>query len=99
METPVTTDLAQFGSRERRLLVDLLQAWRAQGLPEGFLDEDVVPMMNKSSGFVFLTNSDYQAAMLNGDRLELFYNCPECGNEGFQEDCQLTEDHRCNECS
>lgn len=29
-----TTDLAEFGSRERQLLIDILIAWREQGLPE-----------------------------------------------------------------
>ena len=94
-----TTDLADFGSRERGMLIDLLVAWRDQGLPEDFEPEEVRPMMNRLSGCVFLTNSDYQTAMLNGDRLESWHNCPECGHEGFAEDCTLRDDgDGCNQC-
>ena len=92
-----TTDLADFGLRERALLIDLLQAWGEQGLPEDFSQDEVVPMMNKNSGSVFLTNSEFQCACMNGDKLESWYNCPNCGHEGFHEDCQLNE-NGCNEC-
>lgn len=78
-----TTNLSDFGSRERAMLVELLQAWQSQGLPRDFDQTDVVPMMNLSSGNVFLTNSDYQVAMLNGDILESFYSSPYEGREGF----------------
>ncbi len=92
-----TTDLAQFGSRERWLLVELLTAWDKQGLPDEFCYDEVRPMMNRNSGDVFLTNSEYQTAMMNGDRLEIWHHCPFCGHEGFVEDCQLN-DNGCNEC-
>lgn len=93
-----TTNLADFGSRERNMLIELLQAWRDQGLPDDFYEEDVVAMMNRNSGCVFLTNSDYQVAMMNGDKLEIWHNCPNCGHEGFEEDCKLN-DEGCNECA
>lgn len=92
-----TTDLADFGSREREILIRLLQAWREQGLPEDFDLDEVVPMMNRNSGSVFLTNSSYQVAFLNGGNLESWYYCGNCGHEGFAEDCQINEDG-CNEC-
>jgi hypothetical protein len=94
---PTTTDLAEFGSPERRMLVEILTAWEKRGLPDEFQDDEVRPMMNRNSGEVFLTNSDYQTAMMNGGTLEIWHNCPNCGHEGFEEDCQLTEDG-CNEC-
>lgn len=81
-----TTNLAEFGQREREELEFLLHVWNEQGLPRDFNDDEVVPMFNKNSGNVFLTNSDYQVAMLNGNNLESFYSCPECGHEGFLED-------------
>ena len=93
-----TTNLADFGSREREMLIDLLIAWREQGLPEDFYTDEVVPMMNRNSGSVFLTNSEYQVAMLNGKDLESWYYCPNCGHEGFKEDCQVNENNECNEC-
>ena len=46
-------------------------------------DEEVHPMMNQNSGNVFLTNSEYQVAMMNGDKLESFYWLSYHGNEGF----------------
>ena len=78
-----TTNLSDFGYRELTILKELLKAMREQGLPDDFYDEEVHPMMNQSSGNVFLTNSDYQVAMLNGDKLESFYFLSYHGNEGF----------------
>jgi hypothetical protein len=76
----------------------LLTARNKQGLPDDFYNNEVTPMMNMISGNVFLTNSDYQVAMMNGDKLESWYSCPNCGHEGFAEDCQLN-DRGCNECN
>lgn len=83
MEEITTTDLAKFGHRERMELEKILHAWNTSGLPVDFGNEDVRATVNLNSGYVFLTNSDYQAAMMNGDKLESFYSCPECGHEGF----------------
>lgn len=43
-------------------------------------------MMNSYSGYVFLTDEDFSVAMMNGNTLEQFHSCPECGAEGFAED-------------
>ncbi|MCK5074107.1 MAG: hypothetical protein KAQ98_11825 [Bacteriovoracaceae bacterium] len=92
-----TTDFAKFGSRERKMAEDLLKAWRKQGLPEDFYEDEVTIMMNQNSGNVFLTNADYQVAMINGDKLESFYDCPYCGHEGFLEDMEHEpEDEECS---
>jgi uncharacterized phage protein gp47/JayE len=92
-----TTNLADFGSREYGLLEELIRAMNSQGLPQDFYNNEVHPMLNRNSGYVFITNSDCQVAMMNGDRLEIWYSCPNCGHEGFEEDCQLN-DEGCNEC-
>ncbi len=86
MEEIVTSDFAKFGSRERAMAEELLKASREQGFPEDFDDDEVKIMMNIHSGYVFLTNADCQVAMLNGDKLESFYSCPDCGNEGFADE-------------
>ena len=52
-------------------------------MPRDFENNEVTPMMNTYSGNVFLTNSEYQVAMLNGDKLESFYFLSYHGNEGF----------------
>jgi hypothetical protein len=81
-----TTDLTKLGYRERKMAEELLHAWNEAGLPEDFDDNEVTIMMNTNSGYVFLTNSDFQVAMMNGDNLEMFYTDPETGEEGFLED-------------
>jgi hypothetical protein len=78
-----TTDLSKFGYRERVIARELLEAWEVQGLPEDFEETEVTIMFNTYSGNVFLTNSEFQVSMMNGDSLEFFYSCPQCGNEGF----------------
>ena len=93
-----TTDLADFGFHDREELIQLLRAWHTQGLPSDFYEDEVRAMMNRNSGCVFLTNSEYQSAMMNGDKLEIWHNCSNCGHEGFAEDCVLN-DEGCNECN
>jgi hypothetical protein len=92
-----TTDFADFGSREREMVIEILLAWKNSGLPTDFYQDEVRPTMNKNSGFVFLVNSEYQTAMLNGNVLEIWHNCHNCGHEGFAEDCQLNDDG-CENC-
>jgi hypothetical protein len=82
----VTSDLSQFGYRERKMAAELLTASVEQGFPQDFDDEGVTVAMNGNSGNVFLTNANYEVAMMNGPKLESFYSCPECGHEGFKED-------------
>ena len=99
MSNEITSaNLADFGSRERKLLLHLLTAWDSQGLPDDFDSKGVYPMMNKDSGCVFLTNENFDCAMMDGDKLESWYTCSNCGHEGFAEDCQINEDG-CNECN
>lgn len=88
MEDITTSDLSDFGARERKMAEELLKAWREQGLPEDFDADKVTVMMNKNSGNVFLTNSEFQVAMMNGDTLESFYSCPQCGHEGFKDEME-----------
>ncbi|MCM1008210.1 MAG: hypothetical protein NC485_09825 [Ruminococcus flavefaciens] len=59
-----TTNLADFGARERHELIEILQAWESSGLPDDFYDDEVVLMFNRDSGYVFLTNSEYQVCMV-----------------------------------
>ena len=79
-----TTDLSAFGFRELRMAAELLTAYCAT--PPDFLTDGVQVMFNTHSGCVFLTDEDFNVAMMNGDTLEQFHSCPECGAEGFAED-------------
>ena len=81
-----TTDFSEFGWRERKMASELLNASIEQGFPSDFEDDEVQIMMNKNSGNVFFTNSEYQVAMMNGEDLESFYNLPYSGIEGFADE-------------
>ena len=50
------------------------------------LDDGVHACVNRRSGFIFLSDSDYNVALMNQGKLERFYTCPNCGEEGFKED-------------
>lgn len=95
-EEITTTDLSKFGNREKRIAGTLLIAMCEQGLPDDFEDDEVIVMFNTYSGSVFLTNSEYQTAMMNCGRLESWYSCPYCGHEGFKEDMEHeAQDEEC----
>lgn len=83
---PYTENLADFGMREIEELRDILDAWLDSGLPDDFYDDGVRPALNRNSGYVFLTNSDYQVCMVADGKLESFYTTPYSGIEGFYED-------------
>lgn len=91
-----TTDLSQFGRRELAEAAKLLEAWSNNKFPDDFDADGVQLMMNQNSGNVFLTNSDCQVAMLNGNDLESFYSSPYEGREGFFDDLleEYPEMHR-----
>lgn len=81
-----TTNLADFGYRERRMAAELLAASVEQGFPENFDDDGVELMMNQNSGNVFFTNANYDVCMMNGDTLEMWYFTPYSGHEGFADE-------------
>lgn len=84
----LTTNLADFGYRELREAKELLEAWLdGKGLPEDFDDSGVVIAFNQDSGYVFLTNDEYQVAMVVDDgTLESWYTLMGTGEEGFFDD-------------
>lgn len=92
MDEITTTDLSKFGAREREMAAELLTA-SEKGFPRDFSDDGVTVMMNTNSGNVFLTNAEFQVAMMNGDTLESFYSCPQCGAEGFFDEIKSPKDH------
>ena len=91
-EEIITTDFSKFGYYEREIAETLLRTSREQGFPEEFYDNEITIAFNRQSGCVFFTNSDYQVAMMNNNKLEMFYNCPICGYEGFAENMMHNED-------
>ncbi len=91
-----TTDMSKFGHRELEELRNILNAWMDKGLPTDFSGDGVHAMFNMNSGNVFLTNEDYQVAMLCDGELESFYSCPECGCEGFNFEFRKNGKECCN---
>jgi PBP1b-binding outer membrane lipoprotein LpoB len=86
MKEIVTANLTYFGYRERKEAERLLSSWNTTGLPKEFEDDEVQIFMNRTSGYVFLSNSEFQVAMMNGDELEIFYTDFETGEEGFKDE-------------
>ena len=89
MDNPCTSDFALFGYREKHMFKEILEHWLdKEGLPQTFTEDQVQVMFNMNSGNVFLTNEDYETVMLNPDtdKLEMFYNSPYNGLEGFFDD-------------
>lgn len=97
----VTSDLSKFGFREIRIMKDILNAYvKNPYVVEG---SDLTISMNTYSGYVFLSDEDYNTYMLNGDELELFVMCEECNAEDFISElktCDLEEEWEgvCCEC-
>ena len=68
---------------ERKEVQNIITAWNENGLPSDFEETNVRFAFNKNSGYVFLTNDEYQVAMINDGKLESFYSSPYNGHEGF----------------
>lgn len=87
MAETTTTDLSKFGYRELDMAGELLTAIQ-DGLPNDFDNDEITVMFNMNSGFVFLTNSEYQIAMLDDSTQKLysFYTTPYEGREGSWEE-------------
>lgn len=79
--------LEGFEAREIGMAGDLLTAYADKVIPHDFIQPDNIKIgFNMNSGFVFLTNDENQVLMLRNGKLEMFYTCTECGQEGFEDD-------------
>ena len=87
MVNAYTENLEDFGYREQDEAKDIFEAWKKNGLPQDFENDGVKLAFNMNSGFVFLTNAEYQVAMCGDDQeLYSFYTSPYEGKEGSFED-------------
>lgn len=86
VETAVTNDLTRFGFRELDEAADLLKIYANNGCT--FLEDGVTVWLNKYSGKVFLSDEDYNVAVVEGGKLVQFLSCPNCGYEGTQAEAQ-----------
>ena len=94
----VTADCRKFGAREVGMAIKILNAHvdhkTSSNFDRDFYQEEVSIAFNRNSGCVFITNSEYQAGVMNGDTLDMWYNCPICGHEGFAEDMNHGKDEK-----
>jgi hypothetical protein len=93
--TITTTNLADFGYREIGMTATLLNAYLDN---PNILGDGTQIMFNIHSGCVFLTDEDCNVAMMNGKKLEKFYNCSNCGHEGFTEEFAEHPEAGCIQC-
>ena len=100
MNDIVTENFSEFGYREKKMATELLVAWTEgkTARPQLELGDNVRPAFNKRSGWVFLTNDEYESFVLNGEgELEIHLSCPQCGYEGFP-DALVDNADDCEEC-
>jgi hypothetical protein len=84
-DTIKVADFSGFGFRELEMAAELLDAYSEN--PIDCLDQETLKVaMNTNSGYVFLTDAEFNVAMMNDGELEQFFSCPECGLEGFKDD-------------
>lgn len=105
-DNTVTDDLSDFGTRELWEAGHLLQCY-AENCPD-FLTDGVKVWFNRNSGYVFLSDEDFNVAVIEdwqedgeGNRLKplglvQFFSCPECGEEGT--DGFNDSSHMCEAC-
>ena len=79
--------------RELREAIELLKVYADSDINL----EGLKICFNPNSGYVFLSDEDYNVYMEHNGKLEQWFNCPNCGNEGFKEDFDTME-NKCNEC-
>jgi len=71
MTNVVQVNLEAFGFRELDIASKLLAKVSEYGYPRDFSDAGISLAFNTHSGYVFLTNEDYQILMLEDDKLKI----------------------------
>lgn len=71
MTNILQVNLEGFGFRELDIASKLLAAVSEYGYPRDFSDAGISLAFNTNSGYVFLTNEDYQVLMLENGKLKI----------------------------
>ena len=99
-ENPLTTDISKMDLSE---VTPMLTAYQEENTTRAFkamwCDDGTIPTLNQESGYCFLTNDEYQVAMMNDGKLSMFISCPECGREDFEQDWQGSQKSKCEGCN
>jgi len=87
----ITADFSKFGWVDLKLAIQLLGVYAKKGA--NFLGQGLTVNLNINSGYVFLSDEDYNVGVLNykGTAIVQFYSCPECGYENTQEQAEFEE--------
>ena len=87
----LTEDITDIPLDEVVPLLTALDAWRSGStiaatkmFEASWYDQRTKVAMNNQSGYVFLTNEDWQVSMIDNGKLTMFLNCGQCGNEGLE---------------
>lgn len=84
--TIVFSDLSRFGRRELDMAVNLLSKYAELSSYSDLLGSNVKVMFDADNGNVFLADDDLNIAKFNGESLERWYMCPNCGDNGFTDE-------------
>jgi len=88
MNKIVSCDLSEWGYQELEEAAELLKAYADYGAD--FLGDGITLNFNTHSGYVFLSDADYNVGMLREDgKIHQWFSCPECGTEGFADDAEF----------
>ena len=94
----LTEDITDIPLHEVVPLLTALDAWRSGStiaatklFQAAWYDQGSKVAMNNQSGYVFLSNEDFQVAMIDNDKLTMFLNCGECGNEGLEGEFEVVD--------
>lgn len=101
MNKTITSDLSSFGYRELDEASKLLTAYANEGFKEdNFFNDGLTLNLNISSGYVFLSDEDYNVGMLNENgQIEQFISCSYCGVEGLKSELKpFCDNGYCGEC-
>lgn len=82
----ITHDLNEFGNRQLLEVARLIEEYGNKGAD--FLTDKISINLNKNSGYVFLSDEDFNVGMLNNGKLEQWFSCPYCGHENFKENME-----------
>lgn len=88
MDSVVTVDYSKFGYKELEIAGKLLSLYAEYGA--NFLNEGLTVNFNIHSGYVFLSDSDFNVGVLDDseEHIVQFFSCYECSYEGTQEQAE-----------
>ena len=90
MSDVYTASFEKWGHWELAEGANILNAYAEHGQPD-FLSDGITLNFNPTSGKVFMSDSEYNVAVLEGDELVQFFYCAQCGFEGTEEEASFEE--------